>query len=208
LAWQLGDQLQHHDTGQDKNTSAKDDTGQDKTKTDSGTGKDGTDKNGETKTLPTEDQKPAAAPPLPTPAPTVPASGAPPGGPALPPPTTVALPDGSTVSAATPVVAQAVKSYLSGTPLEVAYRQAGIELPPPGTPVTAPIDPSQLAAGDVGMFKDHYVAALGTGKVVQDGQVAPLSALTSSPDFLGWIRPSAPARSDPVTAAPGPAPSS
>jgi len=138
------------------------------------------------------------------PAATVPASGAPPAGPAAAPPppsTTVALPDGSTANASTPAAAQAVKAYLAGTPLDAAYRQAGVELPPPGTPVTAPIDPSQLAAGDVGMFKDHYVVALGTAKALQDGQVVPLSSGSSSPDFLGWMRPSAPASADPVAAA-------
>ena len=68
-----------------------------------------------------------------------------------------------------------MKSYLAGTPLDVAYRQAGIELPPPGTPVTNPVDPGPLTAGAIGMFKDHYVVALSAAKALQDGQVVSLS---------------------------------
>ena len=79
------------------------------------------------------------------------------------------LPDGSTVNARTPAIAAAVKSYLAGTPLDAAYRQAGIELPPPGTPVTSPADPAALTAGAIGMFKDHYVVALSAAKALQDG---------------------------------------
>jgi Domain of unknown function (DUF4226) len=119
-----------------------------------------------------------------------------------PSPTAVRLPDGSTADAATPAAAQAVRACLAGTPLDVAYRQAGVPLPPPGTPVTAPIDPSQLVAGDVGMFKDHYVVALGTAKALKDGQVVPLASISSSPDFLGWLRPSA---SEPAHQPPAPA---
>ncbi|MBV8928778.1 MAG: DUF4226 domain-containing protein, partial [Mycobacteriaceae bacterium] len=124
------------------------------------------------------------------------ASGAP-----AEPSTSVALPDGSTASAASPAVAQAVRAYLAGTPLEAAYRQAGVELPPPGTPVTAPIDPSQLAAGDVGMFQDHYVVALGSAKALKDGQVVPLASAASGPDFLGWMRPTTTAQPAPLPAA-------
>lgn len=129
-------------------------------------------------------------------APTAPTPSAPP----APVSTTVQLPDGSTANAATPAAAQAVRAYLAGTPLDVAYRQAAIQLPPPGTPVTAPIDPSQLSAGDVGMFADHYVVALGAGKALKDGQVVALASLSSSRDFLGWMRPSAPAPPGPVAA--------
>ncbi|BBZ15059.1 DUF4226 domain-containing protein [Mycobacterium branderi] len=105
--------------------------------------------------------------------------------------TTVALPDGSTANARTPTLAQAVKAYLAGNPVDAAYRQAGIELPPPGTPVTNPVNPSQLSCGLIGMFKDHYVVALSSVKALQDGQVVPLSSVASSPDFLGWVDPTA-----------------
>lgn len=122
-----------------------------------------------------------------------PGQGAPPAGPPSPaaPSTAVPLPDGSTVTARTPAVAAAVKAYLAGTPLDAAYRQAGIELPPPGTPVTNPVDPAALTAGAIGMFKDHYVVALSAAKALQDGQVVSLSAAAAGPDFLGWIDPSA-----------------
>jgi Domain of unknown function (DUF4226) len=120
-------------------------------------------------------------------------AGAPPAGPALvpAPATLVSLPDGSSTTARTPALAQAVKAHLAGTPVEAAYRAAGIQLPPPGTPVTNPIDPSSLSCGTIGMFKDHYVVALSSVKAYQDGQVVPLAAVASGPDFLGWVDPTA-----------------
>jgi hypothetical protein len=122
-----------------------------------------------------------------------PGAGAPPAGLApVPAPTTlVSLPDGSTATAHTPALAQAVTAHLAGTPVEAAYREAGILLPPPGTPVTNPVDPSALSCGAIGMFKDHYVVALSSVKAYQDGQVVPLAAMASSPGFLGWVDPSA-----------------
>jgi Domain of unknown function (DUF4226) len=121
-----------------------------------------------------------------------PGAGAPPAGPAsVPAPTTlVSLPDGSNATARTPALAQAVAAHLAGTPVEAAYRAAGIQLPPPGTPVANPVDPSSLSCGTVGVFKDHYVVALSSVKAYQDGQVVPLAAVASSPDFLGWVDPS------------------
>ena len=99
------------------------------------------------------------------------------------------MPDGSTGTARTAALAEAVKSYLGGTPVDAAYRDAGIELPPPGTPVTNPVDPSTLTCGAIGMFKDHYVVALSSAKALQDGQVVPLSSVASGSDFLGgWTR--------------------
>jgi Domain of unknown function (DUF4226) len=120
-----------------------------------------------------------------------PAAPAGPAAAAAPPSTSVALPDGSTADARTPALASAVKSALAGTPLDAAYRQVGIELPPPGTPVTNPVDPNQLSAGMIGMFKDHYVVALSTAKALQDRQVVSLASAASGPDFLGWIDPAA-----------------
>lgn len=106
-----------------------------------------------------------------------------------PAPTSVTLPDGSSVTAFSPVAAKVMDLHLDGTPLAEAYRTNGVELAPPGTPVVAPLSPSSLLAGDVGVFKDRLVAALGQDRVVLDGQVQPISALGSSPDFLGWYRP-------------------
>jgi hypothetical protein len=141
-------------------------------------------------------------------------AGAPPAALAPAPATVVSLPDGSSATASTPALAQAVKAHLAGTPVEAAYRAAGIRLPPPGTPVTHPVDPSSLSCGTIGMFKDHYVVALSSVKAYQDRQVVPLAAVASSPDFLGWVDPTAvgaggtaaPAPVAPPPPAPEPAP--
>ena len=103
--------------------------------------------------------------------------------------THVALPDGTTVEARTSQGATAVKAALNGATVADAWHQAGVTVPPPGTPVTAPIPPTQLKAGDVGMWKDHLVMALGSGKVLVSGQVQPLTSVGSGPDFLGWMDP-------------------
>jgi len=138
---------------------------------------------------PGSDQHPGDQPQPGTQPDQTPGAGAPPAGPAsVPAPTTlVSLPDGSSATARTPALAQAVKAHLAGTPVEAAYRAAGIGLPPPGTPVTNPVDPSSLSCGAIGVFKDHYVVALSSVKAYQDGQVVPLGSVASSPDFLGWI---------------------
>ena len=135
------------------------------------------------------------------------ASAAPAGAPAPDTPptptTTVSLPDGSTGTARTAALAEAVKAYLDGTPVDAAYRDAGIALPPPGTPVTAPIDPSSLTCGAIGMFKDHYVVAVNSSKALDGGQVVPLLSVTGGPGFLGWMDPAA--SSTPATAPTAPA---
>lgn len=136
---------------------------------------------------------------------------------AQPPATThVALPDGESVEARTVQGATAVKAAVGGATVADAWHQAGVNVPPPGTPVTTPIPPTQLQAGDVGVWQDHLVMALGNGKVLVSGQVQPLSSVGSSPDFLGWMDPSAqtakvaqPAPvAAPVPPVPPPAPSS
>jgi hypothetical protein len=122
------------------------------------------------------------------------------------PPTTVTLPDGSTATARTPQAAQAIRDYLAGGTVDAAYRQNGIQLPPPGTPVTSPVDPSRLTCGDVAMFKDHYVPVLSSVKAFVNGQVVPLGSVSSSPDFLGFIDSTAAASAGAVPAAAPPAP--
>lgn len=136
----------------------------------------------------------------------VPGEGAPPAAPGPPPPpsTTIVLPDGSTANARTDELAAAVRAHLEGKPLEEAYREQNIQLPPPGTPVTDPVDPSKLSAGMLGMFKDHFVVALSSVKALQDGEVVPLSSISSSPDFLAWLDPSATGGAVPTAAAPVP----
>ncbi|MDP7707391.1 DUF4226 domain-containing protein [Mycobacterium sp. TY815] len=103
----------------------------------------------------------------------------------------VSLPDGTTADARSAQGATAVKAALNGASVTDAWRQAGVTVPPPGTPVTAPIPPTKLQAGDVGVWKDHLVMALGSGKVLVSGQVQPLTSVGSGPDFLGWTDPSA-----------------
>jgi hypothetical protein len=103
--------------------------------------------------------------------------------------TDVKLPDGSSVHAPNVQAANAVRAALNGASASDAYQQAGVTLPPAGTPVLSPVAPGDLQAGDVGVWKDHQVIALGNDKVLVSGQVQPESSLGSSPDFLGWMRP-------------------
>lgn len=103
--------------------------------------------------------------------------------------TEVALPDGSTTEARSPVGAAAVRAILNGASVSEGYAQQGVTLPPPGTPVTDPVPPTQLKAGDVGVWKDHMVMALGNKQVLVNGQVQPQESVGSGPDFLGWIDP-------------------
>ena len=180
LASELGD-LARHDSGRDNSGDHTDARGSDSNKPPD-------------QTSPPPATAPAAGPPGPSVGAGAPGSAS----------TTVELPDGSTARAVTPAAADAVRAYLAGTPLDTAYRQAGVELPPPGTPVMSPIDPSQLSAGDLGMFKDHYVVALSAAKALKDGQVVALSSVASGPDFLGWMRPFAAPLSQPVTATAAP----
>jgi len=103
--------------------------------------------------------------------------------------TDVKLADGTIAHARTGQGATAVRAVLGGASVADGYKQADITLPPPGTPVTDPVPPAQLKAGDVGYWKDHLVMALGGGKVIVNGQVQPQDSVGSGPDFLGWIDP-------------------
>ena len=136
-------------------------------------------------------------PPGQPPAPVAPPAGASP---------TVTLPDGSTGTARSPQVAAAVRDYLAGTPVDAAYRQNGLQLPPPGTPITNPVDTNSLTCGDVAMFKDHYEPVLSSVKGYHNGQVVPLGSVSSSPDFMGFFNPAAAAASAAPPAAPPVAP--
>ncbi len=131
---------------------------------------------------------------------------APSGKPESPPaaPTTVTLPNGETVTAASPQLAAAIKSAAGGAPIADAFQQQGITIPPPGTAVTNPIDPSRVAPGDIGIFTDRHALALGPGKALLDGQMQHISTI-SGPSFLGWEHPptsataTAPARTETPT---------
>jgi hypothetical protein len=118
-------------------------------------------------------------------------------------PTTVTLPDGETVTAASPQLAAAIKAAVGGASIADAFHQQGITIPPPGTAVTGPIDPLQVEPADIGMFTDRHALALGHGKALLDGQIQHIATVTG-PSFLGWEHPpvaaaTAPARSDTPT---------
>lgn len=117
-----------------------------------------------------------------------------------PPDTTVKLPSGGTVTAENAAVAKAGRAVLDGASVDDAYRQAGITLSPPGSPVTAPVSPSRLVFGDIGQYTDHRVMALGDDKVWVNGKETPLEELETGPNFLGWEHPSVPAAGQPVVA--------
>ncbi len=112
------------------------------------------------------------------------------------PGTAVTLPNGQVVEAGGEQAAAVMRAVLTGSSVTDAFKDAGVDLPPPGTPVTAPVAPSALAPGSVGHFQAREpVLAMGNGKVWLDGQVQSMSALGSSPDFLGWSSPLAAPRS-------------
>ncbi len=106
-------------------------------------------------------------------------------------PTTVTLPNGESVTAASPQLAAAIQAAVGGMPIADAFRQQGITIPPPGTAVTGSIDPASLAPGDIGMFTDHHALALGESKTLLNGQIQHISTVTG-PSFLGWEHPPAP----------------
>jgi hypothetical protein len=172
--------------GHDRHSDASDTTAKPDDKTEPVKDKDTTDKTGPATnndiTVPPANQQPTNGQPG-----QPPASVAPPA-PASP---TVKLPDGSTADARTPQAAQAVRDWLNGGTVDASYRQNGMTLPPIGTPVTNGVPPTQLHCGDVAMFKDHYEPLLSSVKGYLGGNVVPLSQVTSSPDFLGFINPSA-----------------
>src|SRR6516164_1047949 len=107
-----------------------------------------------------------------------------------PGPITVTLPDGETVTAASPQLAAVIQAAVAGAPIADAFHQQGITIPPPGTAVTNPIDPRQVIPGDVGVFTDRHSLALGHEKALLDGQIQHL-ATVGGPNFLGWEHPPA-----------------
>lgn len=128
-------------------------------------------------------------------------------GPPEPPsgPTTVTLPTGETVTAASPQLAAVIKAAAAGTPIADAFQQQGMTIPPPGTAVSTPLDPSRVEPGDIGMFTDRHALALGRSKALLDGQIQHISTV-AGPSFLGWEHPPAPAgqAKAPATEAPTP----
>jgi hypothetical protein len=106
-------------------------------------------------------------------------------------PTTVTLPTGETVTAASPQLAAAIKTAAGGVPIADAFRQQGITIPPPGTAVSDPVDASRVAPGDVGIFTNRHALALGESKALVSGQIQHISTV-KGPSFLGWEHPPAP----------------
>ena len=145
-----------------------------------GTGNDDTgDKNSQT---------PAAGGPQPAAQQSAPANAAPAsaGG---DPGRVVQMPDGSAVTATSPQYATAVRGVLNGATVTDGWKQANVQLAPPGTPVTVPADPAHLVPGEVAQFKSREpVMYMGNGKIWLDGQLQPQSALPAG-DFLGWEDP-------------------
>lgn len=107
-------------------------------------------------------------------------------------PNTVVLPDGETVTAESPAIAKAITAAVHGLPIAEAFRQQGITIPAPGSPVPQPIDPAQLEPGDVGVFADRHALAVGGGKALLNNQIQPVEELPES-GFLGWQHALAPA---------------
>ena len=158
------------------------------------------DKNGPTQPAGATAPGPATQP---APASAVPASAG-----SADPSRVVQMPDGSPVTATTAQHAAAVRAVLNGATVSDGWKQAHVELPPPGTPVTAPADPSHLVPGQIAQFKSRDpVMYMGNGKIWLDGQLQPQSALPTG-DFLGWVDPpqlagtTTPASPPPSTAAP------
>jgi Domain of unknown function (DUF4226) len=120
-------------------------------------------------------------------------------------PTTVTLPNGETLTAASPQLAAAIEAAAGGTPIAEAFRQEGMTIPPPGTTVSDPVDPSQLTPGDIGMFTDRHALALGESRALVNGQIQHISTV-NGPGFLGWEHPPAPVNAPAPNASEPPAP--
>jgi hypothetical protein len=106
-------------------------------------------------------------------------------------PTIATLPNGETLTAATPQLAAAIEAAANGTPIADAFRQEGMTIPPPGTAVSDPVDTSKLAPGDIGMFTDRHALALGDSRALLNGQIQHISTV-NGPGFLGWEHPPVP----------------
>lgn len=107
--------------------------------------------------------------------------------------TEVTLPNGETVTAPNPQIASAITAAASGTPVVEAYRANGMTITAAGTPVENPVDTADLETGDVGVFSDHHVIALGDSKALVNMAVKPVEDVVG-PGFLGWERPPEPVR--------------
>ncbi|MEC4764214.1 DUF4226 domain-containing protein [Mycobacterium sherrisii] len=106
-------------------------------------------------------------------------------------PTSVTLPNGETVTAASPQLAAVIQAAVGGASIPDAFHQQGITIPAPGTAVADPIEPLQVVPGDIGIFTDRHALGLGHSKALLDGQIQHI-ATVSGPSFLGWEHPPVP----------------
>ncbi len=90
-----------------------------------------------------------------------------------------------------PEVASVIAAAVAGTPIADAFGQQGITIPAPGTPISVPLDPGELVAGDIGIFTDRHALVLGNGKALLDNQIQPIETV-NRPGFLGWQHPPSP----------------
>ena len=147
---------------------------------------------------PTTEETPEAGPDSVTgdAADTEPADTAPPDG-----PTPVRLPNGDTVTAPNPQIANVLKAAIGGTPIGDAFREQGILIPPAGTAVAHPVDPARVGSGDIGMFTDRQALALDRSRALFNGQIQPVASV-SGPSFLGWQHPPAQGSTAPSASTP------
>jgi hypothetical protein len=116
----------------------------------------------------------------------------------------VQMPDGTPVTAPSAQKANAIKAVLAGTGVTDSYKDADMTIPPAGTPITAPVDPSHLTPGMLAGYKSREpIPYMGNDKIWLDGQLQPKSALPAA-DFMAWFDPQA---ANPPTAAPAAVPS-
>ena len=200
-AAQHGNDGGFNDDGSHEHTKPADFVDNDHGKPDGQGGNNGQSGNGDPGAATTAQNSPGSSPAAsaqqPAPAAAVPASA---GGDAA---SVVQMPDGTPVTAGSAQHATAMRAVLNGATVTDAWKQAQVDLPPPGTPVTSPADPSHLTPGEVAQFKTRDpVMYMGNGKIWLDGQLQPQTALPTA-DFLGWEDP---AQQAGAVAAPSPAP--
>lgn len=101
----------------------------------------------------------------------------------------VKLPDGSTQPVRYGALAHAVREVASGKDIRQAYRNAKISI---GNP-DSQIPNSATNFGDIGVFDDHDVLALGNGWAYQNRKVVAIEEMdTDTQHFHGWFHPPVP----------------
>lgn len=116
-------------------------------------------------------------------------------------PTTVTLPNGETVTAASPQLAAAIKAAASGTDRRCVPTTGNCH-PATGNRGRQPRRPRPDLSGRRRCVHRHALA-LGPSKALLDGQIQHISAVRG-PNFLGWIHPAATATAPARTEAPTP----